>query len=357
VQDTTRIKELLGATATLEYRAVDDIPGAAESAAATGIAPPGDTLYYTRDTHRPVLLKNDVIASGAQLTDATPTVDQQSGTPAVSVTLDGPAASKMFDFTSHNVGKPMGVLFKETDISTSYNAKGEALRERRDVADVINVASIREPFGRRFQTTGLQQAEAKKLSELLKAGALAAPIEIVEERTVGPSLGADNIRKGTYAAVAGFVLVVTFMAIYYSVFGLFADVALLLNVVLIVAILSILHATLTMPGIAGIVLTLGMAVDANVLINERIREELRAGLSPHAAMDAGYNRAFLTIADSNLTTLIAAVVLYALGNGPVKGFAITLAIGLASSMYTATVGTRTIAHYVFRGRKLKDLPV
>jgi preprotein translocase subunit SecD len=251
----------------------------------------------------------------------------------------------------------MGVLFKETDISTSYNAKGEALRERRDVADVINVASIREPFGRRFQTTGLQQAEAKKLSELLKAGALAAPIEIVEERTVGPSLGADNIRKGTYAAVAGFVLVVTFMAIYYSVFGLFADVALLLNVVLIVAILSILHATLTMPGIAGIVLTLGMAVDANVLINERIREELRAGLSPHAAMDAGYNRAFLTIADSNLTTLIAAVVLYALGNGPVKGFAITLAIGLASSMYTATVGTRTIAHYVFRGRKLKDLPV
>jgi len=357
VQDTTRIKELLGATATLEYRAVDDIPGAAESAAATGIAPPGDTLYYTRDTHRPVLLKNDVIASGAQLTDATPTVDQQSGTPAVSVTLDGPAASKMFDFTSHNVGKPMGVLFKETEISTSYNAQGDALRERRDVADVINVASIREPFGRRFQTTGLQQAEAKKLSELLKAGALAAPIEIVEERTVGPSLGADNIRKGTYAAIAGFLLVVTFMAIYYSVFGLFADLALLLNVVLIVAILSILHATLTMPGIAGIVLTLGMAVDANVLINERIREELRAGLSPHAAMDAGYNRAFLTIADSNLTTLIAAVVLYALGNGPVKGFAITLAIGLASSMYTATVGTRTIAHYVSRGRKLKDLPV
>ena len=357
VQDTTRVKDLLGATATLEYRAVDEVPGAADTAVSTGVSPPGDTLYYTRDGHRPVLLKNDVIASGAQLTDAAPTVDQQSGTPAVSVPLDGPGASKMFEFTSHNVGKPMAVLFKETEISTSYNAAGEALRERRDIQDVISVANVREPFGRRFQTTGLKQAEAKKLAELLKAGALAAPIEIVEERTVGPSLGADNIRKGTYAAITGFVLVVTFMAVYYNVFGLFADVALLVNIVLIVALLSLFRATLTMPGIAGIVLTLGMAVDANVLINERIREELRSGLSPHAAMEAGYNRAFLTIADSNLTTGIAALVLYFLGNGPVKGFAITLAIGLASSMFTAIVGTRTLAHYIFRGRRLKDLPV
>ncbi len=357
VQDPTRVKEILGSTATLEYRAVDETIGAAESAAQTGIVPPDDDLFYTRDSHRPYLLKKDVIASGPQLVDAAPTVDQQSGTPAVSVTLDSTGASRMFDFTRQNVGKPMAVLYKETVYDTNYNAQGEAMRERRDVADVINVASIREPFGKRFQTTGLGQKEAHDLSELLKSGALAAPVAIVEERTVGPSLGADNIRRGTIAAVAGFCLVVLFMAVYYTVFGLFADIALLLNVIILVALLSILQATLTMPGIAGMVLTLGMAVDANVLINERIREELRLGLSPHAAMYAGYNRAFLTIADSNVTTFIAAFVLFLLGQGAVKGFAVTLMIGLATSMFTATVGTRTIAHYALRGRKLKDLPV
>jgi len=357
VQDPTRVKELLGSTATLEYRAVDETLGAAESAAQTGIVPPDDDLFYRRDTHQPVLLKKDVIASGPQLVDAAPIIDQQSGTPAVSVTLDSTGAAKMFDFTRQNVGKPMAVLYKETVYDTNYNAQGEAIRERRDVADVISVASVREPFGKRFQTTGLGQKEAHDLSELLKSGALAAPIAIVEERTVGPSLGADNIRRGTIAAVAGFCLVVVFMAVYYTVFGLFADIALLLNVIILVAVLSIFQATLTMPGIAGMVLTLGMAVDANVLINERIREELRLGLSPHAAMNAGYDRAFLTIADSNVTTFIAAFVLFLLGQGAVKGFAVTLMIGLATSMFTATVGTRTIAHYVFKGRKLKDLPV
>ena len=357
VQDPTRVKEILGSTATLEYRAVDEAVGAAESAAQTGIVPPDDDLFYTRASHRPVLLKKDVIASGPQLVDAAPTVDQQSGTPAVSVTLDSTGAAKMFDFTRQNVGKPMAVLYKETVYDTNYNAQGEAMRERRDVADVISIASVREPFGKRFQTTGLGQKEAHDLSELLKSGALAAPVAIVEERTVGPSLGADNIRRGTIAAVAGFCLVVLFMAVYYTVFGLFADIALLLNVIILVALLSILQATLTMPGIAGMVLTLGMAVDANVLINERIREELRIGLSPHAAMTAGYERAFLTIADSNVTTFIAAFVLFLLGQGAVKGFAVTLMIGLATSMFTATVGTRTIAHYVFKGRKLKDLPV
>jgi preprotein translocase subunit SecD len=357
VQDPTRVKEILGSTATLEYRAVDETLGAAESAAQSGIVPPDDELFYTRDSHRPYLLKRDVIASGPQLLDAAPTVDQQSGTPAVSVTLDGAGAAKMFDFTRQNVGKPMAVLYKETVYDTNYNAQGDAMRERRDVADIISVASIREPFGKNFITTGLGQKEAHDLSELLKSGALAAPISIVEERTVGPSLGADNIRRGTTAAVAGFCLVVVFMAVYYSVFGLFADVALLLNVVVLVALLSILQATLTMPGIAGMVLTLGMAVDANVLINERIREELRLGLSPHAAMNAGYERAFITIADSNVTTFIAACVLYLLGQGAIKGFAVTLMIGLATSMFTATVGTRTIAHYAFKGRKLKDLPV
>ncbi|MDR3414950.1 MAG: protein translocase subunit SecD [Nevskia sp.] len=357
VQDTTRVKDLLGATATLEYRAVDETMGAAESAAQTGIVPPDDELYYTRNGHRPVLLKRDVIASGPQLTDAAPTMDQQSGTPAVSVTLDSSGASRMFDFTRQNVGHLMAVLYKETVVDTNYNAKGEAMRERRDIADIISVATVREPFGKRFQTTGLSQKEAHDLSELLKAGALAAPIEIVEERTVGPSLGADNIKRGTYAAVAGFCLVVTFMVVYYSLFGLFADIALLLNMIILVAVLSIFQATLTMPGIAGLVLTLGMAVDANVLINERIREELRLGLSPQAAMTAGYERAFLTIADSNVTTLIAAFVLYLLGQGAIKGFAVTLGIGIATSMFTAIVGTRTLAHYWSRGRKLQDLPV
>jgi len=357
VQDPTRVKEILGSTATLEYRAVDESIGGAESAAQSGIVPPDDELFYTRDGHRPYLLKRDVIVSGPQLVDASPTVDQQSGTPAVQVTLDSTGAGKMYEFTSKNVAKPMAVLYKETVYDTNYNAQGEAMRERRDVADIISVASIREPFGKNFITTGLGQKEAHDLSELLKSGALAAPIAIVEERTVGPSLGADNIRRGTIAAVAGFCLVVVFMFVYYWVFGLFADIALLLNVIILVAVLSIFQATLTMPGIAGMVLTLGMAVDANVLINERIREELRLGLSPHAAMNAGYERAFLTIADSNVTTFIAAFVLFLLGQGAIKGFAVTLMIGLATSMFTATVGTRTIAHYALRGCKLKDLPV
>jgi len=263
----------------------------------------------------------------------------------------------MFEFTSKSVGHPMAVVYKEVEYTTTYNAKGDPIRERHNVQEVISVATIQGVFGAHFQTTGLSNKEASDLANLLKAGALAAPISIVEERTVGPSLGADNIKKGTYAAVAGFLLVVTFMALYYSLFGLFADFALLLNVVLIIAALSIFGATLTMPGIAGIVLTLGMAVDANVLINERIREELRLGLPPHQAMNEGYNRAFLTIADSNVTTLIAAIVLFTLGAGPVKGFAITLALGLATSMFTSIIGTRTIAYYTLRNRKLKDLPV
>jgi preprotein translocase subunit SecD len=356
VQDTTRVKDLLGATATLEYRAVDE-NGDANAAAASGAVPPGDELYYYRGSRRPILLKKDVIASGAQLTSAQPTIDQQSGTPAVSVTLDGAGAKKMLDFTSKSVGHLMAVVYKETEITTTYNAAGEPVRERRDVQEVISAATIQGVFGSRFQTTGLSQKEASTLAQLLKAGALAAPIEIVEERTVGPSLGADNIRRGTYAAIAGFIFVVSFMAIYYSLFGLFADVALLLNVVLIVAALSLFGATLTMPGIAGIVLTLGMAVDANVLINERIREELRLGFPPYQAMTLGYDRAFLTIADSNVTTLIAALVLFTFGAGPVKGFAITLALGLGTSMFTSIIGTRTIAYYLLRNRKLKDLPV
>jgi preprotein translocase subunit SecD len=354
VQDTTHVKDLLGATATLEYRAVDE--GDARAAAATGVAPIGTELFYTRDGHRPVLLKSDIIAAGSQLVDAASTVDQD-GSPAVSVTLDGGGAKKMFEFTQSNVGKPMAVLFKEREVVTNYNAEGVPMREHRDIEEIISIATIRGVFGKRFQTTGLQSKEAHDLAILLRAGALAAPVEIVEERTVGPSLGADNIRQGFQAAVLGLTLVMIFMIFYYRVFGIFAIAALLLNMVLIVAGLSILQATLTMPGIAGMVLTMGIAVDANVLIYERIREELRDGETPLAAIEAGYNRAFLTIADANVTVLIGTVVLFALGAGPVKGFAVTLGLGILTSQFTAIVGTRSLAYLVFAHRKLKDLPI
>ena len=356
VQDTTRVKDLLGATATLEYRSVDQ-DNSAEQAATTGIVPPGDELFYTREDRRPVLLKRELIVSGDQIVDATPTVDQESGTPAVSVMLDGAGAKRMLQFTEKNVGKPMAVLFRETEVSTTYNAKGEPIREKREVEEVISIATVRGVFGKRFQTTGLESKEAHNLAILLRAGALSAPIEIVEERTVGPSLGADNIRQGFAAAVLGLTLVAIFMAVYYRVFGLFAIAALLLNLLLVVSVLSLLQATLSMPGIAGIVLHMGIAVDANVLIYERIREELRNGNSPHASIEAGYERAFLTIADANVTVLIGTIVLFALGAGPVKGFAITLAIGIVTSQFTAIVGSRALAQLAFANKKLKDVPV
>ncbi len=354
VQDTTRVKDLLGATATLEYRAVAEED--ARAAANSGVIPAGTQLYYTRGDRRPVLLKREIIAGGDNLVNAAATVDQDGG-PAVSVTLDGAGAKRMFAFTEKSVGKPMAVLFKEREVVTNYNAKGEPIREHREIEEIISVASIRGVFGKNFQTTGLASKEAHDLALLLKAGALAAPVEIVEERTVGPSLGADNIRKGFAAAGLGMLLVAIFMVVYYRVFGLFAIAALLLNTVLVAAILSLIQATLTMPGIAGIVLHLGIAIDANVLIYERIREELRNGAKPHAAIDAGYERAFLTIADANVTVLISTMMLFALGAGPVKGFAITLAIGILSSQFTAIVGSRALAQLVFAKRKLKDLPI
>jgi preprotein translocase subunit SecD len=355
VQDTTRVKDLLGATATLEYRAVaEDDPYVAAS---SGIVPVGTELFYTRDGNRPVLLKREIIAGGANLIDASATVDENGG-PAVSVTLDGQGAKRMFAFTEKNVGKPMAVLFKEREVVTNYNARGEPIRETRQIEEIISIASIRGVFGKRFQTTGLESREAHNLALLLRAGALAAPVEIVEERTIGPSMGADNIERGQLAALIGFLAVVVFMAIYYSLFGVVASAALLLNLVLLIAAMSLIQATLTMPGIAGIVLTLGMAVDANVLIYERIREELARGSTPLAAVDAGYDRAFLTIADSQITTLIAAVVLFALGSGPVKGFAVTLTIGIVTSMFTAIIGTRAIIHLIYRGKsRVRDLPV
>lgn len=355
VKDPTVVVKTLQGTATLEYRKVSEDHNPFE-VQRTGAIPYDMKLYKDRDGN-PVLLHTDIIVTGEDIIDATPTIDQDSNSPAVSVTLSGRGADKMFEFTKRNVDKPMAVVFKETRYDTRYNDQGEPVRTPRRIEEVISVASVREPFGKRFQTTGLESKEAHDLAILLRAGALAAPIKIIEERTIGPSLGQDNIDQGTQAVMIGFVAVIIFMAIYYRVFGLVANMALLLNLVLIVAVLSVLQATLTLPGIAGIVLTVGMAVDANVLIFERIREELNAGNTPQGAISAGYDKAFITIADANITTLIAALMLYVFGTGPIQGFAITLSIGIVTSMFTAIFGTRVIVNLIFGGRRMADLPI
>ncbi len=353
-QDPARLKELLGATATLEYRLVDtehDVRDALD-----GRVPVGSALYRERDG-QPILLNRRVIVTGDQITDASAGFDQQSGSPAVFVNLDGQGARRMRNVTTENVGKPMAVVFIESRTVTRM-VDGEPVRERVRSEEVISVANILEPFGRRFQTTGLGSSdEAHNLALLLRAGALAAPIEIVEERTIGPSLGQDNIDQGFRSVLIGLLLVVVFMALYYRVFGLVADVVLVMNLVLIVAVLSALQATLTMPGIAGIVLTVGMAVDANVLIFERIREEIRNGSSPQASIHAGYDKALSTIVDANVTTLIAAVVLFSFGTGPIKGFAVTLFIGIVTSMFTAILGSRALINLIYGGRRLKHLAI
>jgi preprotein translocase subunit SecD len=304
-----------------------------------------------------VLLKKQIIVTGDQIIDASSGLDQQSGSPAVFVSLDSKGARKMNTTTKENIGKPMAVVFIERKTTTRM-VDGKKVKTSKETKEVISVATIRGQFSKRFQTTGLDSTEeAHKLALLLRAGALAAPIEIVEERTVGPSLGQDNINMGFLSVVIGFVLVLIFMAVWYRLFGLVANVALTLNLVLIVAILSLLQATLTLPGIAGIVLTVGMAVDANVLIFERIREELRNGNSPQAGISAGYDKALSTIADANITTLIAAVVLYGFGTGPIKGFAITLSIGILTSMFTAIMGTRAIINLIYGGRRVSKLSI
>jgi len=342
VEDTAEAKKLLGATATLEFRMVD-VDGDVQ-AATQGKVPVGSKLYRQR-SGEPVLLQKRVLLTGDSIIDASSGIESQSGEPAVYITLDGKGARAFARSTRELIGKPMAVVFIEQ-------------QEGRPVEEVINVATIRDELGKRFQITGLDSTnEAHDLALLLRAGALAAPMEIIEERTVGPSLGQANIDSGFRACVVGFVAVCLFMALYYRSFGLIANVALALNVVLLVALLSMIQATLTLPGIAGILLTVGMAVDANVLINERIREELRRGMSPQASIHAGYDRAFGTILDSNLTTLIAGIVLFSFGSGPVKGFAVTLSLGIATSMFTAIVGTRAVVNLVYGGRRLTRLSV
>ncbi len=355
VQDTAQAKEILGATATLEFRLVDERHDPFE-AEAKGRVPPGDELLHTRDG-RPVLLEKRVIVTGDRITNAASGFGSDTGQPEVNITLDSLGAKQMARGTRDNVGRKMAVVFIENRVETRME-NGKKVRHREQVREVINVATIQDQLGRRFRITGLDSPrEAHNLALLLRAGALAAPIEIIEERTVGPSLGRDNIERGFESVMVGFSLVLLFMAIYYRVFGLIADVALAMNLVLIVAVLSMLQATLTLPGIAGIVLTVGMAVDANVLIFERIREELALGNSPQASIQAGYQKAFSTIADANITTLIAALVLFSFGTGPIKGFAVTLSIGILTSMFTAIMGTRALVNLIYGGRRLKSLPI
>lgn len=338
VQDTAFAKNILGATATLEYRAVDQ--QADISAALDGRVPPTSRLYRDRQNN-PVVLKKQVIVSGDQLVNATSGYDEQ-GSPMVSVTLNSVGAERMLRFTQDNVGKPMAVLYIEERPETR-DAEGKVLTPRKRVEEVISVATIRGVFSSRFQTTGLDSPqEAQQLALLLRAGALAAPMSIVEERTVGPSMGRENIAQGFNAVLFGMAILGVFVVVYYRLFGLFAVVTLGFNLVVLVSLLSVFGATLTMPGIAGIVLTIGMAIDANVLIYERIREELRLGNSPHAAIVSGFDKAFSAIADANITTLIAGIVLFTFGTGPVKGFAVTLSLGILTTLFTAVLGTRAI---------------
>ena len=363
VQDTARAKRILGRTATLEMMMVDEEHSL--DAALSGKVAPGSKIFRFRDG-QPILLKKRVIYSGENIVDAAASIDTQSGGAIVSITLDAIGARINQKITGKNIGKRMAVLYIEskstikTDVDglSVKGADGRAIRVRQRIEEVITAPVIRDQLGKRFQIEGLDSVdEARDLSLMLRAGSLAAPVEIIEERTVGPSLGQANIDQGFQSVIIGFALVLVFMAIYYRVFGLFANVALALNLVMIVAVLSLLQATLTLPGVAGIVLTVGMAVDANVLIFERIREELRNGSTPQASIHTGYQRALSTIVDANLTTLIAAIVLFNFGTGPIKGFAVTLSIGILTSMFTAIVLTRALVNFFFGGRRLKDLAI
>ncbi len=354
VQDTARAKEILGATATLEFRMVDE-QNSPFQAKSTGRVPASSKLYEERNGN-PILLKRSVMLQGDSIIDASSTFDQNNE-PAVSITLDSKGAKRFAKVTGANVKKLMGVVFIETKITTNM-VDGKKVAEKVTTEEVINVARIQEQLSKRFQITGLDSTkESRNLALLLRAGALAAPVYIVEERTIGPSLGQENIDNGFTSVKIGFILVLIFMAIYYRVFGLIANVALSLNLLLIVAALSIMGATLTLPGIAGIVLTVGMAVDANVLIYERIKEELRNGVTPQTAIKLGYERAVSTIADANITTLIAAIVLFMFGTGAIKGFAVTLAIGIVSSMFTAIMVTRAIVNKVYGNRRVNKLSI
>jgi preprotein translocase subunit SecD len=354
VQNSAEVKDILGRVATLEFR-LEDMQHNPVEAQETGRVPLGSKLYTHTRFGRPVLLKREVIATGDELTNAT-TSQSQSG-PAVNVRLDARGGENMLKTTRANLNKRMAVVLIEKRQETSEVNGKKVTREVTD-EDVINDATIRGVFSNNFEITGLQAGEARELALLLRSGSLATPLFEIEERAVGPSLGRDNIDKGVTALIVGMLGVFVFMAIYYKVFGLVADLVLLANVVLLTALLSLMRASLSLPGIAGIILTVGMAVDANVLIYERIREELRKGVSPQAAIRAGFEKAFSAISDSNITALIAGVVLWVLGTGPIRGFAIVLTLGILTSMFTALMGSRALLTLMYGGRrKIAYLPI
>ncbi len=363
VQDTAKAKEILGRTATLEVMMVDEEHDL-QSAQTTSV-PPGSKLFRHRNGSQ-ILLQKRLVYSGDNVVDAAAGIDNQTGGPVVYITLDARGAAINQRITGKNIGKRMAVVYIEIKSETKrdadgrpvFNDQGSEVKIRRRIEEVITAPVIRDQLGKRFQIEGLDSiSEAQDLALLLRAGALAAPIEIIEERTVGPSLGKDNIDQGFKSVLIGFILVLIFMLAYYRLFGAVACAALMLNLVLIVAVLSLFQATLTLPGVAGIVLTVGMAVDANVLIFERIREEIRNGNTPQASIHVGYDRALSTIVDANVTTLIAAIVLFNFGTGPIKGFAITLSIGIITSMFTAILGTRGVINLIYGGRRVQRLSI
>ncbi|MBM7038106.1 protein translocase subunit SecD [Vibrio ulleungensis] len=353
VQDTARAKEILGATATLEFREVDDTADLV--AAANGRVPAGSEIKYDRDG-RPAVLKKRIILGGSSITDASSSTDEY-GRPQVNISLDSDGGSKMSAFSRQNVGKLMATVFAEYKDSGKRTDEGKVILDKHE--EVINQATIQTALGRNFRITGIDSvAEAHNLALLLRAGALIAPISIVEERTIGPSMGQQNIDMGIQACLWGMLAVMLFTAFYYRKFGLVANLALVVNLVLIVGVMSMIPgATMTLPGIAGIVLTVGMAVDANVLIFERIREELRDGRNPQQAIHQGYANALSTIADANVTTLITATILFAVGTGAIKGFAVTLSIGILTSMFTAIIGTRCVVNLMYGGKRIDKLSI
>ena len=365
IQDTARAKEIIGRTATLEIMLVDEKNSGNIQAALEGRVPVGSRLYRDR-RNSPILLKKGIVYSGNNIVDASAGIDSRNGSSVVHITLDARGASINQRVTGDNIGNRMAVVYveqksvikKDEQGNVVIGENGQPVRVKSRIEEVITAPVIRDQLGKRFQIEGLDSIkEARDLSLLLRAGALAAPIEIVEERTIGPSLGKENIRTGFLSVMYGLIAILIFMIFYYRVFGIVADIALVLNLVLMVAVLSIFQATLTLPGVAGILLTVGMAVDANVLIFERIKEELRNGVTPQAAIHSGYDKALSTIVDANITTLIAAIVLFNFGTGPIKGFAITLSIGIITSMFTAIMVSRGIVNKIYGGRKIKKLAI
>lgn len=354
LQDTAEAKRLIGATASLEFRAVVD--GNADDAVRSGNIPPEAKVYRLRDSNAPVLLNKRALVTGDQMVSASVSTDQ-NGMPAVAVTLNNVAGQRMFDYTSANVGKLMSVVYIER-IPTVTMVDGKEVRSVRVKEEALSPTRIAGVFGKNFQTTGLEKTEAENLAKLLKSGSLAAPMDFVEEYVIGPSLGAENVERGVTAVVYSFLFTLVFFTIYYRVFGAITSVALLFNLLIVVAVMSLFGATMTLPGFAGLALSVGLSVDANVLINERIREELRLGVPAKSAIAAGYEKAGGTILDANLTGLIVAVALYAFGTGPLKGFALTMMIGIFASMFTAITVSRALAVLIYGSRKkLKSVAI